>query len=91
MVLALTLSQHIKMWVRFVNVVNMQQCSFGFNEHYVLGFPLGRIYQLDNIRSEKTGFLRIQLLISSVSQSGTNPTRTELTGSNDYPPLNAHC
>ena len=45
MVLTLTLSQHIKMWIRGVNVVNIQQCYFGFNEHHALGVPLGRIYQ----------------------------------------------
>ncbi len=91
MVLALTLSQHIKMWIRGVNVVNIQQCYFGFNEHHALGVPLGRIYQLDNIWSEKTGFLRIQLLVFLYLSIWYSSNPTELTGSNDYSPLNAHC
>ena len=47
MVLALTLSQHIKMRIRDVNVVNMQQYYFGFNEHYIIVFPQAESWQLD--------------------------------------------
>jgi hypothetical protein len=37
------------MWIRNVNVVNMQQCYFGFNEHYIIIFPQAECWQPGNI------------------------------------------
>ncbi len=56
MVLAPTLSQHIKMWIRDVNVVNMQQCYFGFNEHYIIVFPQAECWQPTISGVTKIGF-----------------------------------